>query len=79
MTLMLNVGDDFNVAVVAASPYGATQKNLSLVTWYEWTTENLLRRNSSGNGLFLPLRDGILSQICSITYLMSKIWPPSSS
>ena len=30
MTLMLNVGDDLNVAVVAASPYGATQKNLSL-------------------------------------------------
>jgi hypothetical protein len=30
MTLMFNVGDDLNVAVVAASPYGATQKNLSL-------------------------------------------------
>lgn len=42
MTLMLNVGDNLNIAVVAFSPYGATQKNLSLVTWYEGTTENLL-------------------------------------
>ena len=28
MTLMLNVGDNLNIAVVAASPYGATGKHI---------------------------------------------------
>ena len=33
VTLMLNVGDNLYIAVVAASPYGATGKHI--VTWYE--------------------------------------------